>query len=48
MGCGLGLIRRGDDKVLRPRRGEYLSGAISEFNLLFPAPESGLNKEDVD
>ena len=46
--CGLGLIEGGNDKRLGPHRGDNKSGAFSEFNILFPALESALNKKNVD
>src|SRR5439155_10600001 len=40
--------RRGQRQCLGPHRGRYLRGAFSEFNILFPALESALNKKEVD
>src|SRR2546428_7196561 len=40
--------RRGQRQFIGPRRGRYLRRAISEFNILFPVPESSLNKKEVD
>ena len=40
--------RRGQRQFVGPRRSKYLHGANSEFNILYPALESLLNKEEVE